>query len=187
MTNLPPRAPVAIPEGSLGVWSIEHIHLKKPGPIAGSLAYPGDYTVLKKEGIDIIMSDTAQEYYEHEPLWMNAKGSVLIGGLGLGMVITPLLADPRVEKITLIENSPEVIDLVWPHYQDLEGVHLVVSDFEAWESTEKFNYVWHDTWIADNELDRHEYREKMTRKYEDRCDDMGFWVRREDVYAIPNT
>ena len=50
------------------------------------------YTVLTKNGCPMpIMQDSIAEYNEHQWLWDNATGDVLIGGLGIGMCHQPLI------------------------------------------------------------------------------------------------
>jgi hypothetical protein len=58
-----------------------------------------NYTVLLKKGCDMpIMQDSEAEYNDHKWLWDNAKGDVLIGGLGIGMTHHILIENPRRHK-----------------------------------------------------------------------------------------
>ncbi|MBB3092065.1 spermidine synthase [Nocardioides albus] len=62
-------------------------------------------------------------------------GQVLIGGLGLGFTLEAVLADPRVEAVTVVEIEPRLVEWMRagriPHGPDLlkdERVHIEVAD-----------------------------------------------------------
>ncbi len=66
------------------------------------------------------MEDHAQFY----------SGHVLVAGLGLGLIIHALAANPRVTRITVVEREQDVIDLVAPLVPAVEIVH---GDFWEWD------------------------------------------------------
>ncbi len=136
------------------------------------------YKVLLKEGCPMpIMQDSDAEYNEHQWLWENAKGDVLIGGLGLGMVHQPLIDNPEVTSVTVVEISQDVIDLVWPHCAKDDSFTLVKADMESWEVPEgqTWDIAWFDTWISDNPLSISEYKELMASRFGDHCGSYAYW------------
>jgi hypothetical protein len=107
-----------------------------------------------------IMSDTPSEIREHAAAIEEASGKVLITGLGLGCIVSALLAKPDVEHITVVEIDRDVIALTGPYYQDDPRVTIVNMDARAAapyfaDQGEFFDYAWHDIWshIADRNLD----------------------------------
>lgn len=111
-----------IPEGKRGSIEIVHFEIGEPeasytrmrAAATGGREQPipkGSYCRLMVDG-DVMMSDTPAERRENTGLIVNAKGDVLIAGLGIGMVIIPLLAKTTVKSVFVVEKSYDVIDLV---------------------------------------------------------------------------
>ena len=73
---------------------------------------PGDYVRLIV-GPHLMMSDTPFEARTNQDIIEAARGSVLIAGLGMGMVLVPILRNPAVTNVTVVEKSPDVINLVY--------------------------------------------------------------------------
>ena len=136
------------------------------------------YTVLIKDDCPMpIMQDSEAEYNEHQWLWDNATGDVLVGGLGIGMIHQPLIDNPNVTSVTIIELEQDVVDLVWEHCAKDDSFTLVVADFETWIPPEdsSFDTVWADTWLVDNPLKMKEYRTLITDRYSQYTSNIGFW------------
>ena len=142
-----------------------------------------DYCVLIKNSCPMpIMQDSEGEYREHQWLWDNATGDVLIGGLGIGLCNQVLINNPNVNTVTIIENSQDVIDLVWPHCAKDRRFTLIKADIEtwtpppaSWHSLGYWDVMWFDTWCTDNSLTWQEYKVAMTNRYSQYCDSMNFW------------
>lgn len=137
----------------------------------------GTYTSLWWDGFGSVMQDSAQEYYEHQPLWNNARGDILIGGLGIGLVNEYLVTKPEVTSVTIIEKYPEVIDLVWEHCARDSRFTLVQADAETWvpPSGSRWDYAWFDTWLGNNPMNCDEYEQYMTAKYSQYCTTVAVW------------
>jgi hypothetical protein len=71
------------------------------------------YVRLVKKGEGVMMSDTPMERNTNYHILDKANGDVLIFGLGIGLIILPLLRKENVKSITVVEL-----------YQDLIDVHL---------------------------------------------------------------
>ena len=58
------------------------------------------WTVLLKEVCPMpIMQNSEAEYVEHQWLWDNATGDVLVGGLGIGFINQSLVDNPNVTSV----------------------------------------------------------------------------------------
>jgi hypothetical protein len=123
------------------------------GVVVDALAADGDPHYIP------VMSDTPTEIREHADAIAEAEGDVLITGLGLGCIVSALLAKPEVNTITVVEIDKDVIALTAPYYEDEERVKIVNMDALAAAKVFKelgvyFDYAWHDIWshIADRNL-----------------------------------
>lgn len=165
-----------IPEGESGIFKIVHftrdtihncwqMYLNGKGDTDDGL---GGYTVLIKETCPMpIMQDSQAEYTEHGWLWANATGHVLVGGLGIGYVNDFLLNSDDVTSVTIVEDSQDVIDLVWEHCAKDDRFTIVKADFETWIPPDGVTYdvVWCDTWLVDNPIYYPLYRQTMLEHY----------------------
>lgn len=177
------RITVNIPEGVSGDFEIAHytntttdnqwqIYLQMKDE-----SHP-NYCVLLKNGCPMpIMQDSEGEYREHQWLWDNATGDVLIGGLGVGMLNSALMANSNVTSVTIIENSQDVIDLVWDDCPKDSTFTLIHADIETWNPPQgsQWDVAWFDTWTVDNSNSCQGYETAMINKYTTYCNDMGFW------------
>lgn len=108
---------------------------------------PGKYAQLFING-SIMMSDTGMERHSNMGVVRKARGRVLIGGLGLGMIIHPIAAKSEVESITIIEKSPDVIKLV---AQTLPKKATVIeADIFEWKPPKEVKYdcLYFDIWYG---------------------------------------
>jgi hypothetical protein len=108
------------------------------------------------------MSDTPQERMMMYNNAMQSRGHILIGGLGLGMY--PQYAAARATRLTIVERSWAVIDIVGPAleqalkdltgFKNLSGLRPIpfeiiradVDDFLAAEPSVRYDTVFLDTW-----------------------------------------
>lgn len=184
---------VNIPEGCSGDWRVEHFEVTEDDEKferlraiisgRGRFVPAGKYIRLIHKGrlMDVlVMSDTPDEIRDHLEAIHKARGHVLVNGLGLGIVIQAMLNKPEVEKVTVIEISPDVIALVGPHYQTHFGDRLEIIEADAftWQPPKgvRYDVVWHDIWndiCADNLPEMH----KLHRKYGRRAGWQGSWCR----------
>ena len=77
-----------------------------------------------------------------------AHSEVLTAGLGLGMILHPILAEPAVSRVTLVEKYPDVIDLVGPTLPATERLTIVTAAIFAWRPPRgsRYDVIWFDTW-----------------------------------------
>lgn len=108
----------------------------------------------KNDTKSVWMSDTPMEYYKGWELVARSHGNVLVGGLGLGLFIHLLNTRKDIGKITVIEKSPEVIQLVSKYLP--EGVEVICGNFleeiyHLVDEGREFDTVIADMWKDDTE------------------------------------
>jgi len=94
----------------------------------------------------------------------------------------PLIDNPDVTSVTIVEISQDVVDLVWEHCAKDDRFTLVLEDFENWEVPDgmEWDVIWADTWLIDNSIDNYDYKTLIRNKYHAHCKDqttvrVGFW------------
>lgn len=202
-----PGIRVDVPEGSSGAWRVERFTVSEQASHA-SLLYAinhraergrsipaGTYTRLMR-GQKVVMSDTPAEIADHWPMGVRAKGSVLILGLGLGVVAQMCLdktnhsfypdfdgvpmdsISPAVDHVTVVERDPDVIALVAPHYLGRypDRVTIIQADALDWRPPKGTHYqaVWCDIW-DDLCTDNLPQMALLRRRYARRADWVGCW------------
>ena len=109
----------------------------------------GDYMRLQVNG-ELVMSDTRMEQRSNLEVVAQAKGHVLIFGLGMGMIIVPILANPEVETVTVVELCADVVNLVHPHLIYLPGfAKLTVEVGDAFKfkpPRRDYSCIYFDIW-----------------------------------------
>lgn len=178
---------VNIPEGESGSWKVEKFTISENEAKFASIRdgyrapLPGEYTRLM-HGREVVMSDTRAEMMDHRKAVNNARGHILINGLGIGMVLLNAMNKEDVERATVIELSADVCNLVAPHYKKMfsDKLEIINADAMTWEPPKDVRYgmVWHDIWThicADN----YEDMKKLHRRFGRKADWQGSWCRGE--------
>ena len=173
---------VELPEVSLGEWKIEQFTTDRRDWSSwqhGRDVPIGETFTRLMRGGTLVMSDTPAEMMDHRDAVWYAKGSCLLNGLGIGMVLKNMLLKPEVADVTVVEISQELIDIVAPHYPD-KRIKWVCADALEWRPPKgkRYQMVWHDIWdniCSDNLPDMM----RLHRKYGRRCDWQGSWCRYE--------
>ena len=181
------KIPIEVPDGKSGDWKVSTFTVTEDElkifnlraafhPSARSME-AGTYKQLKKGGT-IVMSNTPAEIRDHVYFIHKATGHILINGLGLGVALAAILKKDDVKKVTIIENSEDVIKMVAPTYlkdSRVEIIHCSAFDYKPSKGV-RYNAVWHDIWdniCGDNLPEMH----KLHRKYGRRTDWQGSWCR----------
>lgn len=167
-----------IPDGEHGEAKVESFYVSEKdsffSQIRGDTVKPGHYKRLYVGG-KLMMSDTSKEFRDHMHFLHQAKGDVLINGLGLGCCLQVVLNKPEVTSVTVIERSSDVIKLVGPSFPEAK---IINDDAFTWkpEKGQTFDAVWHDIWpdiCADNLPEMH----KLHRRFGRKSDWQGSWSR----------
>lgn len=164
---------------------------------------PGTYMRLRVPesmslyGNRVMMTDTPREREMNMEIVEKAHGRVLIAGLGIGMILLPILLKSEVERVVVVEKYADVMHMVVPQIKSWARMHhdpsknTCISKLYFWcgnihdySKDDKFNVIYFDIWA---EPDEHAYKEtkvlwKEFRKSLDRSDPkhwMGAWRRDE--------
>lgn len=153
-----------IPAGSRGKVEVRHFDIteKTWQGFGTELTAPGRYASLHVNGVTV-MSDTDMELRTNLGAVMDARGDVLIGGLGLGMITLPIVFKPEVKSVTVVEINEDVLGLVWPgldrkislamsaqtgrYYR--AKLNIIAGDINKWRPEKKgrqFDYIYFDIW-----------------------------------------
>lgn len=127
---------------------------------------------LSENGHGVWMTDLPIEQRQMDELVRHATGNVLVGGLGLGYAVVALASKKRVQSITVVERSADIIKLVAPStLQKVEAIRpgllvkIVHNDLftfltevrdtvpSAWPM---FTWALFDIWQGDGETTFHE-------------------------------
>lgn len=118
----------------------------------------GKYVVLQAlPGQEVIMSDTPMEQKTNTKVVEKAQGDVLIAGLGIGLILHPILQKPEVNSVVVLEKERDIINLVLPNLQrcaDLpcaKKLSVVHADVYSKDTTDLlqgsfFDVIYFDIW-----------------------------------------
>lgn len=129
------------------------------------------------------MSDTFAERQDHLPVLRQAQElgarTMLVNGLGLGMVVRAALLIPTIERIDVVEIDRRVIKLAGPTYTADPRVRIHRAD--AWKQAVRWpgdvtwDVAWHDCWASGDR--RHAERvTALLSSYADRVRWQGAWA-----------
>lgn len=94
---------------------------------------------------ETMMSDTEMEKASNREFVRMARGDVLIAGLGIGLIIKPIIDRPEVTSVTVVEKYEGVIILVGPHVAHPK-LTIVAGDIFEWKTTQQFDTIYFDIW-----------------------------------------
>lgn len=148
---------------------IEHIRNFRDSWLTMGLRANFDYVRLVKKGEGIMMSDTPMERNTNYSFLTRANGDVLICGLGLGLIVFPLLDDENIKSVTVIEMDKGLIEVVEPFIKSKDvhnKVKIIHADcFEySFPKSVKFDTIYFDIWISICG-DNYEEMKQLTKKY----------------------
>lgn len=173
---------VTLPEMSKGIWKVEKFvtdRVDYSSMLRGRNVPLGEtYTKLTRNGY-LVMSDTPAEMRDHLIAVCRAKGSCLLNGLGIGMVLKNILLKPEVTDVTVVEISQDLIDLVSPYYND-QRITYICADALKYNPPKgkRYQMVWHDIW-DDICSDNLPCMQKLHRKYGRKTEWQGSWCKYE--------
>jgi len=107
---------------------------------------PGTYCQLYVRGT-LMMSDVPFEQKTNREFVRRARGDVLLAGLGIGMVLVPVLNKPEVSSVTVIEKYRGVIELVQP-YVAHPKLDVQLADIFEWQPPkgQSWDTLYFDIW-----------------------------------------
>lgn len=140
---------------------IEHFEISKDDAIREMITarlrtLPGKFVRLcRKKSRVVVMSDTFHKRLTNQKVVEEARGDVLIAGFGIGMILVPILLNPAVRTVTVVEISPEVPAMVLPYLPNTEKLQIVYADVMEWKPPkgQQWDTIYFDIWdhiSADN-------------------------------------
>lgn len=183
------RVPRSVEPQEFGLWRIERIKadLSLIAPLEMAMGprlvgFP-DYTLLRRYTIacemgkpwEIVMEDSRRELRKHLPIWMAARGRVLVTGLGLGCVVRGLLANRDVDRIEVVEIDHDIIRIIGREFAGNARVGLTMGDALNEDVVAgRFDFAWHDLWQEDDGLQL--THAQLFENFGDRCGPQGAWA-----------
>lgn len=131
-----------IPKGT-----ILNMYSSKEGRIfKGKYQFDYPLVTLDEDGYTW-MSDSQLEMESIIGAIIAAKGDVLIGGLGIGLLPTLIKNNRNVKRIDIVELHQEVIDLVFPYIRS-KKMRIIKDDiFHYLDTTEnRYDFIHIDIW-----------------------------------------
>ena len=110
-------------------FKLEQFEIKSYSPFIG--IPEGEYVRLidkNEKFYGCVMSDTPMEHRTNYEILNKANGDVLIGGLGIGMILIPLMQKEEVKSITIVEKYQEIIDMVGSQLPLNDKVKIINGD-----------------------------------------------------------
>lgn len=177
------RVPHSVLPQTFGLWTIER--RLASDSILGELDLVGwhDYTLLRRVSMkslhldvgEVVMEDSRRELQKHLPIWLAARGRVLITGLGLGCVVRGLLANPAVEHIDVVEIDGGVLRVIGAEFRDSKRVNLIHGDALTIDLPGRWDCAWHDIW-TDGDVHLQLLHGKLIRRFWPRVGKQGAWA-----------
>jgi len=150
----------------------------------------GTYTRLTVDGV-VWMSDTPAEVRDHQAVddelerWENP--TMLVAGLGIGLVVHRAITWHATERIDVVEIDPRVIRAVGAHYAALaddHGVELNIheADIHQWRAPRgaTWDVGWFDIWPTINDEDMPEVK-RLRDRFRTRVGWSGAWAQDERI------
>ncbi|HWT79715.1 MAG TPA: hypothetical protein VN648_13095, partial [Candidatus Methylomirabilis sp.] len=113
---------------------------------------PGIYALLfvtnESGSSTCMMSDLGYERSTCLEVVKRAHGHVLIAGLGLGMILHPILKNRDVDSVAVVEKCQDVIDLISPSLPSNPKLVIHTGDIFVWTPPPAVRYdvIWFDIW-----------------------------------------
>ena len=203
MRDVFPKMPEILREAETENFRLEHFYVSEPetnrlrlNDLANNRS---EYTGLKsgiyvrlydkRSGASkVVMSDTFMERKTNLEFYQHAKGDVLIGGLGLGMVLLAIQDKPEVNLATVVEIEQEIIDLVLPQLPLNSKVNVVQDDIFRFATNHQFDTIYFDIWNEVNAVNWKQMK-KLHRRFRKNLRPDG-WMsswRKEDTRNLHHT
>ncbi len=139
-----------VPPGKVGIAELVH---EEPdflervrSAMHGMALNRSKYARLLVNG-SVMMTDAEFDRISNLEFIREAHGDVLIAGLGMGLVLDPLIK--RCDSITVIEKHADVIELIAGHFPKVKVIH---SDIWQWKPPEESSWdtIYFDIWANFN-------------------------------------
>ena len=172
-------------DGKVGDFELSHYEIGQKDLYAMLHGIPsGKFVRLMHRG-EVVMSNTDMEKRTNSSFVINTHGNVLIGGLGIGLILLAIQDKEEVKKITVVEKTKEVIELVGGQLPLNEKVEIVNADVFDYKPAQKYNAIYMDIWnyinsdVYNNEMKPliSRYRRYLVPKSEDENRYIDCWCK----------
>lgn len=92
-----------------------------------------------------IMNNTDSEKANNLEIIHKARGDVLIAGLGIGLIVIPIMNKENVISIDIVEKYKEIIELIKPQLPLNDKVNIIYKDIANFIPTKKYDVIYFDT------------------------------------------
>lgn len=138
---------------------------------------PGTYIrLVDKKRREIVMSNTPMELETNRNFIEEARGDVLIAGLGLGLIVIAIQSKTDVKSILVCEKEEEIINLT-NSIPFNKKVKIIQEDIFDHTPEKKFDTIYFDIWnniCGDNYEEMKELHKKF-RKFLNKEGFMNSW------------
>lgn len=93
---------------------------------------------------EAIMSNSEKEKRSNLEIIQIATGSVLVAGLGIGLILLPMMNKEEVTEIDVVEKHSEVIELVAEQLPLNNKVNIIHDDIYRFTSKKKYDTIYLD-------------------------------------------
>ena len=170
-----------IKPGEFGPWTIKRINHKHKvtkrllGVDRHTLLYKITPATMHIPPGEIVMDDSRLELARHMPLWLAARGRVILTGLGMGCCLRGLLANPAVDHVTVIEIDRQIMKWIGPEFEGNLRCDLILADALTWPipAGARWSIAWHD--IHDDGYQLQQLHAQLFLKFFKHADQQGAW------------
>jgi spermidine synthase len=163
-------------------------HVKRFEKYGESLTIGKEYLMLyDKSQSKPMMTDNEFEMITNQKFIDNAKGDVIIFGLGIGLIVYPLLQDDNIKSITIVEVDKDLIDETFSILLKADTkskLKVVNSDAFQYQDDKKYDTIYFDIWAIINEQSFHEMK-VLSNKFSSNLNQDGWidsWCSEEENY-----
>jgi hypothetical protein len=201
--NFFPEMAAVVPQCAKGRASVQHVTVDAEGGRTACYVYgefktpspPGTYVSLRVRNdageSQVMMSDFHYERATCVEVVRRAHGHVLIAGLGVGMILHPMLKKQEVRSVTVVEKYQDVVDLISPTLPRNRKLSIVRDDIFRWTPPRgnRYDVIWFDIW-PDIEVCRLGEMGQLHRRFRPYLNDsnprrwMESWHRRETAEVV---
>jgi len=175
------RCPRSLEPQEFGLWKIERIEFPANTVERFITGFDSQTVLSRFTGAtlhqsrgEIVLEDGRIELRKHLPIWLRARGRVLVTGLGLGCVVRGLLANPDVDLVDVVEIDRDIVRVVGEEFAGEPRVQVHCGDALTIPLAGPWDYAWHDLWIEDHGLQV--LHARLLQRFKKRCGPQGAWA-----------
>jgi hypothetical protein len=148
-TKIEPQQPITVVSWRQAIFEMG---MGKARAVTLKLDIPDITYHLKDDEYGTWMSNSFQELSQADVSIRAAKGKVLIGGLGLGVIAQLIAEKSNVSEITVVEKEKDLIDLIKPFLNPrINIIHADLFDYVKEIKRQQYNFAFLDIWQSTGE------------------------------------